>query len=398
MVQLLGFACGLLVVHMLPVEQYGFYTLANTAVATMLALADGGIASGVMSQGGKVWKDRQLLGQVVATGLKLRHQFAVITLSLSLPALFTLLTGRGATTFTALLVTAATIPTFTAMLSGRLFTIAPKLHQDIRTIQITEILSGLLRLIALAGVLFLSRTAAAALVAAGASQIWWNRKLKKVSAIHASPTESPREDTRHEILKIVKRVMPSTIYFSISLQLGLWILSIFGTTESIARFGAINRITTAATVVVAVFSYLVAPRFARLPESRTVLRGHFLKIQALLTVVCTSGYMIAFFAAQYILWLLPEHYHNLTTEFRLQTATATIGILIAGLLALNSSRGFFMNPIIHIPLNIAIVATTAFIFQPSDLIGVLKMELTRAAVGPFIQNAIFFISIGKTKA
>lgn len=59
MVQAIGFISGILVIRLLPTHEYALYTLANTMLGTMTLLADGGIATGVMSQGGKVWQDKQ---------------------------------------------------------------------------------------------------------------------------------------------------------------------------------------------------------------------------------------------------------------------------------------------------------------------------------------------------
>lgn len=58
-VQVLGFISGIMIIRMLPTQEYAFYTLANTMLGTMTILADGGIGTGVMAQGGKVWQNRK---------------------------------------------------------------------------------------------------------------------------------------------------------------------------------------------------------------------------------------------------------------------------------------------------------------------------------------------------
>ena len=80
-VQILGFASGILIIRLLPVQEYALYTLANTMLGTMTVLADGGISTGVMSQGAKVWQNKVMLGKVLATGLDLRRKFAIFSLS-----------------------------------------------------------------------------------------------------------------------------------------------------------------------------------------------------------------------------------------------------------------------------------------------------------------------------
>src|SRR5690349_4585514 len=66
LVQGAGLICGILIIRLLPTNEYAFYTLANTMLGTMTVLADGGISTGVMAQGGKVWQSKAELGTVLS--------------------------------------------------------------------------------------------------------------------------------------------------------------------------------------------------------------------------------------------------------------------------------------------------------------------------------------------
>ena len=103
-VQAVGFASGILIIRLLPVQEYAFYTLANTMLGAMTILSDGGISTGVMAQGGKVWEDKQKLGKVLVTGLQMRKKFAVVSMIISLPILLYLLIHNGASWLTSFLI------------------------------------------------------------------------------------------------------------------------------------------------------------------------------------------------------------------------------------------------------------------------------------------------------
>ena len=79
---------GILIIRLLPTHEYALYTLANTILGTMIVLADGGISSSVMAQGGKVWQDRKKLGTVLSTAFMLRRKFGAIALIIAVPFLF----------------------------------------------------------------------------------------------------------------------------------------------------------------------------------------------------------------------------------------------------------------------------------------------------------------------
>src|SRR5690606_14307653 len=119
-VQALGMITGIFIIRLLPVEEYAYYTLANAMLGTMTILADGGIVSGVMAQGGKVWKDKEKLGIVLATGLHLRQRFAIGSLAVSLPILAYLLWQHGASALFIMLILLAIIPAFFSALSDSL--------------------------------------------------------------------------------------------------------------------------------------------------------------------------------------------------------------------------------------------------------------------------------------
>ncbi len=95
-VQVLGLASGLLIVRVLPPEQYAYYTIALACVGTMNAIADGGIINGVFAQGGQVWGDRGLLGSVLATAARMRRRMTLMVVLPALPLIWLLLQYHGA--------------------------------------------------------------------------------------------------------------------------------------------------------------------------------------------------------------------------------------------------------------------------------------------------------------
>lgn len=74
LIQAIGFISGIMVIRLLSPQEYAYYVLANTVLGTMVVLADGGVSSGVMSQGAKVWQDKIKLGLVFSTGIHLRKK------------------------------------------------------------------------------------------------------------------------------------------------------------------------------------------------------------------------------------------------------------------------------------------------------------------------------------
>lgn len=388
-VQALAFASGILVVRLLPVHEYGLYTIANTVLGTLVMLADMGVSSGVMSQGGKVWKSPSGLGAVLATGMALRRKFLLYSLLAGVPVLLYLFHKHDASWLAATLLVVSLVPAFAATLSGRLFEIPLKLHQEIVPLQKIQVASNALRLALNALTLFVFPYAAVAVAIGGAAQLVTNIRLRSLSRNRADTTQPVDPATREEILKIVRRSVPMGIYLSLLNNSYVWLISIFGSTAAVAQIGALGRLAVVLTVFQGVFSTVIAPRFARFPGSPSRLARRYFAIEAALLLL---GVLIVAAVWAYpaeTLWILGGNYSGLQTEVILMAAWAAIGLVRNGISSLNSARGYIGNPWVVIPVNVTFVVAAYMVFPPVDAQSALCAALAGSIPGLFIQTFVF---------
>jgi len=396
-VQFVGLISGIIVIRMLPTHEYGLYTLANTMLGTMLVLADGGISSGVMSQGGKVWQDREKLGVVLATGMDLRMKFAIGSLLIAIPFLLYLLIHHDASWLMSFLIIVSLIPSFFTSLSGALLQVAPKLNQDIGPLQKNNIVSNTLRLVLIMITLFAFPWAFIAIFVAGIAQLWANSNLKKISFGYANWKQTPDVAIRKEILYFVKRILPGSIYYCLSGQITIWLISFFGNTAAVAQVGALGRLGMMLGIFTAILSTLVIPRFSRLADEKIKLFKTFFLIQlGLVTLGIFIIGIVYLFPAQ-ILWILGKDYSNLKTELILSIAGSCLGLVAGSAFGLSTSRGWAINPLISIPLTLLAIITGISIIDISTLIGVLKFNLFVYVVEIIMYYLYCAIKISKVK-
>ena len=350
-VQAASLVCGILVIRFLPTQEYALYTLANTMLGTMTVLADSGISTGAMSIGGKVWQDANQLGNVVATGLQLRRRFAIISLLIAMPILIYLLLYHGASLITTLLITLSLIPAFFAALSDSLLEVAPKLHQDIKVLQKNQVSVGLLRLALSALLLFIFPWAFIAIIATGLPRMYGNLRLRKIAGKFAN-VRQPNKDVEKEMLKIVKRVIPGSVYYCFISQISIWLISIFGTTASIAQVGALGRLGIVLSVFSVMVNTLAVPRFARLPEKRNLLWLRFFQIILLLLLMCAIIIGATFLFPEQILYILGNQYKGLHDELILSIIVSCLGLIYTTIFSLSLSRGYVLRPIINIGVHL----------------------------------------------
>lgn len=396
-VQAVGFLGGILIIRLLPIQEYALYTLANTMLGTMTLLADGGISTGVMAEGGKVWQNHKSLGTVVATGLELRKKFAIGSLVVAIPILVYLLVQNGSSWLTAFLIVVSLIPAFFAALSDSLLEISPKLHQEILPLQKNQVYVGLGRLALTAFTIFIFPFTYIAILASGIPRILGNIQLFKISSKFADKTQLPDPAVRKEILKVVKRVMPGAIYYCISGQLTIWLISIFGNTTAIAQIGALGRVSVLLGIFGMIFTTLLVPRFARQKSDFKTLLNQYLLSMILLFITCLVVILVIYLFSFHFLWILGGNYSGLDHALMLNIIGTCLSMITGLSFSLSSSRGWLLNPYLYISSSLLTIIAGVYLFDISTLIGVLYFNIFVSLIQMLIYISYSFIQLLKLK-
>lgn len=396
LVQCMSFLSGILVVRLLPVNEYALYTLANTMLGAMTILSDGGISVGVMAQGSKVWQNKEKLGFVLATGLDLRNKFAIGSLGVSVPVLVYLLLHHGASWITVVLISISLIPAFYASLSDNILQIPLKLHQTVLPLQKNQIEVSLGRLLLMSLTVFAFPWAFVALTVNSIPRIWGNMKLRKISEIYVDKEQTPDKEIKEKILKIVKRNMPDSVYYCVSGQLTIWIISFLGQTTSVAQLGALGRISSLLVIFNVLMGMLVVPRFAKLIDVKSILRKYLLILFYSLVLMAFVVFFV-YFSSDQILWILGKEYYGLQYELVLIIICSCLNSIMSVSFSLYMSRGWILNPFISILSSLSLILTGCFIFDVSTIYGVLYMSIFSSLIMTIIHVLYGLLKICKLK-
>lgn len=376
----IGLISGILIIRLLPVQEYALYTLANTMLGTMYLLADGGISAGVLSNGGKVWKDKEKLGKVVRTGLELINKFAIVSLMISLPILVFLLKKHDASWLMTTLIAFSLIPAFYAQLADSIYKVVPKLHQDIKRLENNGLAVAIGRLFLTALFIIVFPVTFLALLANGIPRLYGNIRIKQIAGSFAKISKKPDVKVRRNILKTVKRMMPGLIYVCISGQITIWLISVFGNTTNLAQLGALGRIAVVLTFFSGLISTLVVPRYARLIAEKAVMFNYYIQIIAAVSILVVFIIGIFHVFADEILYVIGENYAGLQPELLLAMSGSGLSLIASIAFFLNISRDWIINPVISVSISIASLVIGVFLFDVTTLQGVLIYNIFLAAV------------------
>jgi O-antigen/teichoic acid export membrane protein len=329
--------------------------------------------------------------------MTLRQKFGVVSLIITLPILGYLLRDHGADWLTLALIMVALIPAFFANLSDSILASVPRLHQDIKPLQRNHVEVSIGRLLLSGVFLVIFPFTFIAVFANSLPRIYGNIKLRKMASRFADMDEKPDPQKRKEIMHSVKRTMPIVIYYCISGQLSIWLISFFGSTTSISQLGALSRLAMMFTVVSSLFATLVVPRFSRMEDDWKRLLKIFSAVM-IITLILAGGLVLGVFLfSDQILWVFGEDYAGLNYELFLVAISNSFTLLIGVSSKMTVGRGWYLRPAFLIGLNFISTVISIAYLDMSELTGVLYFNIVVAAVHLCLMIAYGLYMINRTR-
>lgn len=383
-IQALGLLAGLLVIRTLNSPEYAYYTITNAVLGTLGMLCDSGIITGVAALSAKVWQDPAQLGCIYLEGMRLRRLFAFIGLAGAIPAISILLHQHGASLWQIVAISGSLIPTFYCTITGQLHETSLRLHQRLRELQVTQLATAASRVGMLAACLPVWPSAAIAIVASGAPQLWANYTLRKKAAPLLNLNQPPAPAIRRELWGYIRKILPGSIYYALSGQISIWLITIFGNSQAVADVGAASRLTMILNVVSMVFGLLITPRFARLPPNHP--RLHFYYYAALIAVGSSCLLLISPFVVfpHTIDLVLGSSYSNIHSIVYLSFLNYSIGLIEGSIFMLRSRRGLIVNQLMAIPLYVLSQGLLIFLINPRSAAGALIISCAMGVIRIFV--------------
>ena len=374
LVQILGFAAGILIVRQLPKREYAFYTIGNTMLATILLLADSGISSALSAIGGRVWRDNKRLGSLMNTALQLRRQLAVLTVLVVVPVLVWLLRQNGAHLLETVLLVLVVLAGSGLELITRIYSVALRLKSQIRQIQKQALVAGFMKLAVVGVAIFVFFNAIVAIlsvVIGYAVQFWMLRRWTARNIDKDAPKD---EVMRSEIISVIKKQAPHSIYFCLQGQITVWLISIFGSADNVANVGALGRLAVLFMIVSSVSVEVILPAFSRI-QSADQLRRRFFQIVLGYFAISTLLMCVIIAFPRQILSVLGSQYANLQSEGILMAASAVVAAIGGLLWTVNAARAWIVPPHILIPCTIVLQVVLVMILDLSTVRGVLLFSI-----------------------
>jgi len=383
-IQLLGILTGIYLVRTLAIDEYGYYTISNTIFSTMLILADGGLNSSLIRRGGQVYKNKEELRITLSTGLEIRKKFAKIVLIITIPILIFLLKYHGASNLFTFLITLSVVFSFLSTLTSSIYEIPFKLSKNIIFIQKNQLLVNLTRTLISFIMVTIFPFSFIGIAAIGFSRAIGNYFLK-IKNKDLKLKDKKNEIVEKDLIKDIKKIMPTSIFYCISGQLTIYIITIFGDINSLASYGALTRVTAILAVFSSIFTVIMIPEFAKTQRKENVIKL-FIKNQLAMFVISLILIFFVYVFDSEILFVLGSNYMSLNKELILVFIMGCLGFVGSISSALMNVKSIIMHPLYFITCSLFIQILFIFICDLKTLSGVI-------IYGIFTTLAIYLVRI-----
>jgi O-antigen/teichoic acid export membrane protein len=353
MVQLVGFASGILLVRWLDQNEYAYFTIANTMQGTINVLADMGISIGLMSIGGRVWHDRHRFGQLINTAQHFRRRLGVLAILVVTPILYWLLTRNGASNIYAAVLIGAILLGLLVQFSLGVLSVVPRLRSDVSRIQTIDLTGAITRLIVLLGCAFLLLNAGVAVLVGSMAFLLQYWMLRKYAAGVIDLNAPENAEDRAAMIGFIKNQAANAVFYCLQGQVTVFLISFFGSrATSVAEVGALGRLAMIFAVLGQVLTNIFVPAFARC-QNAAKLRLQYFAIVAGVAGCCAAVLAAAAFFPNQFLFVLGSKYSHLQRELLLMVAGTVLYVLTGALWFLNASKAWVAGAWLYIPLTLA---------------------------------------------
>jgi O-antigen/teichoic acid export membrane protein len=389
-VQVIGFASGIILVRSLSQREYAYFTIANTMQGTINLLADIGISVGLISIGGRIWQDRHRFGELINTALRLRRKLGAIAMIVVTPIMYLMLVRNGASNSYSVVLILVVLAGLLIQLSLGVLSVVPRLRSDIGRIQIIDLTGAITRLLFLAALLFIFLNAGVAALVATAVLLLQYAMLRTYVAGVVDLKAAENAEDRREILRLTKHLAANAVFYCFQGQITVFLISFFAhRANAVAEVGALGRLAMIFTVVSNLLANVFVPAFARCQNPHK-LRWLFAAIIG--GVALFSGIILvaaAIFPQQF-LFVLGNKYTHLHRELLLMVGGAVIAAVTGTLWALNASKAWVAGSWLYIPITVvtqlALIPFTDF----SSVSGVLTFNLLSAIPSLFLNVGLSY--------
>ncbi|MEJ7687030.1 MAG: hypothetical protein WKG52_08595 [Variovorax sp.] len=390
-----GGIAGLLIVNVLPKDQYAIYTFLVACMTLVLGVTDFGLAHCCMPIVGQ--RNREVHWVVGVCRQVFRKRWLLLGLGLVLVGPYWFYTARqhgwggGGFFLSSALILFVILLTLREFFASTLLVVLG----HISTLNRVALASHSIRLAMVATVLLvlpitawsMAGVVAATAAASVVTVTLYRRALKKhaVASVELDPADVKHVDA--EVLRIAKPLVLPAIFYQTQGVITVFLVSLFGTSDMLAEIGAFGRLAMVLLVVDRVSAVLLFPAIARAPAGPR-LRAIVAPAHLGYVLIMGGVLLSAFLLPHYWIVLLGEQYRSMEPLVWMVFLTSILGNSAGFTFSTLTMRGATAGQGYGIPVTLVTQVGYLWLIGVSDLRSVLGFGIATALAGCLYQYAV----------
>lgn len=290
---------GLLIVNVLPKDQYAAYTFLITCLQLIMGISDLGLSKCAMPIVGQRSGEAPWVAAVCGQVFRRRTLLLALSFAVVVPYTAYTFVQHGWLTPAHALASLFVVASVLASLRGSFANTVLVILGQVATVSRITFLVAVSRLLLVGAVLLTPMTPysiaflLAATVASEVLALWLYRRAFRAGGIaETRPGPGDEQHIDRQIRRIVVPLIPSSIFFQVQGAVVIFLASLFGSSKTLAEIGAFGRLALVLTIVDRVANVLLFPAIARAAAGPRlgllIARVHAAYLGVMLCVLATA--------------------------------------------------------------------------------------------------------------
>jgi len=387
--QIINALTGFILVRAMPKNDYAWFTITNSLLATIGILADSGLGSATTSMGGALIGDPVRFAGLIRATRRLRFIFVFGAGAVTLPAGWWVLQHNHASKGVTITLLIVTLVTALFAAESVVLNTVNRLHTKLRLMAQSDFALSGSRLIFILGSWWAGLTVVLAVLSTAASQWAQALLLRRQTRERVLVEDSSDTDWNPEVMKVVRHMFPLCVFTCVQGNLITWLLSMLGTTNNVADVGALARFSVVFTFLSIPMAQVIAPAIARCQDTRRLQKLCLAVVGGFTAMVTIMVILGSLFSTQ-LLWVLGQKYSHLHTELTWFLVYQAVGLVSTVMWGVVLTRSWVRHGWVLIPLTIGLQALAVLWLDLSQVINALLLSGISSITGILVCGWLIF--------
>lgn len=373
-----GFLLSILLVRNLTKEDYAIFTLLITVQGMLITVSSSSIFIGFNKIAGRIWNSSEKLSSLIYTTFSLSNLLIIISFFIMGIYSLIILKHQNVNYLDVISLLGCLFLIVIPEIKMSFVRTAILFRKEVKTVQMTELINQVLRLVLIGGVIILYKKNVHIYYVFLITILttWFSYyfiTIKKIDLIKANKTINFHY--KRIILKYVKFNWHNSLFFAFKGQISILLIGLFGSQDNLAEIGALGRFAIIFSVFLTIFQNIYIPDFAKthnIPIFKKKLANLFIAIFPLIFLILSFSLLFP----EQILWLLGDNYKNLSFPLFLILLLGSIDMILGLIYGINTTKGWIKyTPRYEIVIDITTLIIGIIIFDISTLEGVIMVGI-----------------------